>query len=484
MPNPVPYSGTLEENSLPRILNYLSETMSSGTLVVVRDSVAKKLFIKSGGIIFASSTYEGDRLGELMLKAGKININQFDTASKVVVQTGKRMGGVMVELGYIKPKDLFWGVKYQVQEIVCSLFSWTEGKYEFLNGDLPPAEVITLHMSTANLILQGIKRIDDWTRISRGIPPLDSVLCVTSDPMKLYQDVNLSAEEKKIISLFDGSRSIKVVFDQASIGDFEALKAVYVLYTIGIVVPAGECKKAAAGSTKAAPSGPDTALPDKDAIHKAYMASKTQNYYELLGLDAESPTQRIEEAYQVLAKKYHPDLQFKAGMEQLKDELAELFGKVTEAHTILSDDSRRWEYDLSLSTATDTPAASGPKKNKTAKDPAKAKDAFTKGVESFKKKDFESATVHFKEASRLDSTSANYLSYLALALLQRPRREAEAEEVMLEAIKLEPKNADHQANLGLLYQKSGIRDKAKEAFEAALRLDPKNVKALKGLGKK
>ena len=55
---------------------------------------------------------------------------------------------------------------------------------------------------------------------------------------------------------------------------------------------------------------------------------------------------------------------------------------------------------------------------------------------------------------------------------------------MLEAIKLEPKNADHQANLGLLYQKSGIRDKAKEAFEAALRLDPKNVKALKGLGKK
>lgn len=482
--------GNLEENSLPRILNYLSETKSSGTLAVVRDSVTKKLYMKGGGIIFASSTYEGDRLGELMLKAGKININQFDTASKVVIHTGKRMGGVMVELGYIKPKDLFWGVKYQVQEIVCSLFSWTEGRYEFLNGELPQTEVITLHMSTANLILHGIKRIDDWTRISRGIPSMESVLCVTSDPMKLYQDVSLSGEEKKIIALFDGTRSIKDVFDKASIGDFEALKAVYVLYTIGIIVPVGECgkaKQAAPGAPAGKPAKPDAGPPppSKEDIHKAYSASRVQNYYELLGLDTEATTQAIEDAYQRLSRMYHPDLQFRPGMEQLRDELTELFGRVTEAHSILSDDSRRWEYDLSLATATsDGPAGAPSNKAKVAKDPAKAKEAYARGVESFKKKDFESATVHFKEASRLDATNASYLSYLALALLQRPRREAEAEEVMMEAVKLEPKNPDHHANLGLLYQKSGIRDKAKEAFTAALKLDPKNAKALKGLGMK
>lgn len=483
MPEKVPLKGPVKDNSLPRLLNHLSEIKGTGTLTLTGGGVTKKLFLKDGGIIFASSTYEGDRLGELLLKAGKISVAQFEAASKVVVATGKRMGGVMVELGFIKPKDLFWGVKYQVQEIVCSLFTWTEGSYEFVPGELPASEVITLHMSTANLIIKGIKRIDDWTRISRGIPTMDSVLCVTSNPLKLYQDIDLAGEEKNIIQLFDGKRSIKDVFDQSNIGDFEALKAVYVLYTVGIIEQAPECGTPAAKSAPAKPApvakqGPSL---DKQAVHKAYMASRNQNYYELLGIGAEASTAEIEAAYHRLAKLYHPDQQFREGMAELKDELNELFGKVTEAFKILTDDSRRWEYDLSLSSM--SPGEPKPKATK-ALDPAKAKEAFAKGIDSFRDRDFESATVHFKEAARLDATNATYLSHLALALLQRPRREAEAEEVMLEAVRLEPKNADHHANLGLLYQKSGIKDKARESFEAALKLDPENKKALKGLKKR
>ncbi|MBI5696403.1 MAG: DnaJ domain-containing protein [Nitrospirae bacterium] len=486
MPNPVPFSGKLEENTLPRLLNHLHELKSTGTVSVSRDSIVKKLFVKGGAIIFASSTYEGDRLGELLLKAGKINMKQFDNASKIVIETGKRLGGVLVELGYISPKDLFWGVKYQVQEIVCGLFDWTDGSYEFSPGELPAAEVITLHISTANLILQGIKRVDDWTRISRGIPPMDGVLKVTSNPLKLYQEIDMSEEEKRIVALFDGKRTIKGVFEKAELGGFEALKAVYVLYTIGMLeeAQAGEKGKASAGEAAAATQMAGDVKPlDKTSLHKAYIDSKSQNYYELLKVDTEASSAELEDAYNRLARVYHPDHQFKEGMEGLKGELEELFNKITEAHSILSDDSRRWEYDLTLATAVgDTGKKAG--KPRKAKDLPKAREAFDKGIESFKAKDFESATVHFKEAARLDPTNAAHFSYLALALLQRPKREAEAEEAMLEAIAIEPNNAEHQANLGLLYQRTGISDKAKEAFSEALRLDPKNAKAKKGLGKK
>jgi len=484
----VPMSGKLEENTLPRLLNYLNEIKSTGTLSLTKDGINKKLYFKDGAIIFASSTYDDDRLGELLLKVGKITVNQYETASKVIKQTGKRMGGVMVELGYLKPKDLFWGVKYQVQEIVCSLFSWTSGDYEFVHGALPAAEVITLHMSTANLILQGIKRIDDWTRISRSVPPLDGVLTVTSNPLKLYQDVAMSDDEKRIVSLFDGKRTIKEVFNQAKIGGFEALKAVYILYSIGMLEE--PVKAAAASKAKAAPApppppvGPEPIPLDKVAIHKAFIDSKSQNYYELLKVGSEVTVEEMKASYQRLAKLYHPDQQFKAGMSEIKDELDELFKRVSEAYSILSDDSRRWEYDLSLSTVMGEPQRASSDKVVKPKDKAKAKEAFAKGVESFKARDLESATVHFKEAVRLDSGNANYYSHLALALLQRPRREAEAEEAMIEAVRLEPKNPEHHANLGLLYQKAGIKDKAKSAFGEALKLDPKHAKALKGLGKK
>jgi curved DNA-binding protein CbpA len=478
MPNPAPLSGKSDENSLPGILTHLHGIKASGTLSLSKDSTVKKLYIKNGEIIFASSNYEGDRLGEVLLKAGKISVKQFDMASKVMAHTKKRLGGILVELGYLKAKDLFWGVKYQVQEIVASLFGMTEGSYEFIPGEIPPGEVITLHMSTANLIMQGIKRIDDWTRISRGIPPMETVLRPTSDPMKLYQGIDLSDEEKIILSLFDGKRTIKDAIGQSRVGDFEALKAVYVFYSIGMLEK-GEGKPRrkpeAIARLEAEPI-------DRTAIQKAYFDAQVQNHYEVLGLDSEASQEEIESAYQRLARLYHPDGQFTPGMEKLAGELGELFAKVSEAYAILSNDSRRWEYDLSLATVmTDGAPVS---KKKKPRDAGRAKDAFTEGIESFKKKDFEAATVHFKEATRLDSSNASYFSYMALALLQRPRREAEAEEAMLTAVELEPEIAEHRANLGLLYQKAGIRDKAKDAFEAALKLDPKNKKALKGLGRK
>ena len=307
---------------------------------------------------------------------------------------------------------------------------------------------------------------------------METVLRPTSDPLKLYQDVDLSSEEKIILSLFDGKRTIKDAISQSKVVDFEALKAVYVFFSIGMLEKeGGKPQKKPKVMTRLEAEPPV----DRTAIQKAYFDAQVQNHYEVLGLDSEATQEEIESAYQRLARLYHPDGQFTPGMEKLAGELGELFAKVSEAYAILSNDSRRWEYDLSLATVMTDMGAPMPKEKKP-KDAGKAKDAFTNGIESFKKKDFESATVHFKEATRLDSSNASYFSYLALALLQRPRREAEAEEAMLTAVVLEPGASEHHANLGLLYQKAGIRDKARAAFESALNLDPKNKKALKGLG--
>ena len=484
MSGPLKLAGQIDENSLARLVNYLHEIDATGTLALTREGITKRLFFRDGDIVFAASTDNGDRLGEMLLKADKINVRQFEAATKVVIRTGKRLGGVLVELGYLKPRDLFWGVKYQVEEIVCGLFAWTDGAYEFTPGEIPSGEVITLHMSTANLILHGIRRIDDWTRIARGVPPMGSVLRLTKDPFLLYQDVDVTGEEKRVLSFFDGRRTIEEAVAESKMSEYDALRAAYVFYSIGMLEDVTE-GKSAPGSL---PSGrvPEAAPHmDRVSVQKAYFDAKGQNHYQLLGVDAEATGLEIKEAYERLTRLYHPDQQYRPGMEQMKGELEDLFGRVTEAYKVLSDDSRRWEYDLSLATAmTGRAAVSTGPGHARPKDQAAAREAFVQGVRSFKARDWESATLHFKEAARLDCTGATYFSHLALALLQRPKREAEAEEAMLAAIELEPANPEHRANLGLLYKKAGMEDHAKGAFLEALRLDPKNVKALKALGRK
>jgi hypothetical protein len=64
----------------------------------------KKAYLLKGDAIFASSTYEDDRLGEMLLKAGKITMEQFDTAVQILKKTNKRLGAILVELGYLMPR--------------------------------------------------------------------------------------------------------------------------------------------------------------------------------------------------------------------------------------------------------------------------------------------------------------------------------------------------------------------------------------------
>lgn len=63
------------------------------------------------------------------------------------------------------------------------------------------------------------------------------------------------------------------------------------------------------------------------------------DYYKILGVSKNSSTKEIKKAYYQLAKKYHPDTN--------KDDpnASKKFQEVSEAYEILSDDTKRKEYD-------------------------------------------------------------------------------------------------------------------------------------------
>ncbi len=70
---------------------------------------------------------------------------------------------------------------------------------------------------------------------------------------------------------------------------------------------------------------------------------EVRNYYEMLGVDKNASSSEIKKAYRTLAIKYHPDrnLGNKAAEEKFKD--------INEAYEVLSDQTRRVQYDQSIS---------------------------------------------------------------------------------------------------------------------------------------
>jgi len=155
----IPLSGTIRSKPLSDILEDLRRRKSTGALTLRSGGVAKCIYVKDGQIVYATSTEQHDRLGEILVKAGKITRENLEHALRISKKSAglKRLGAILVEKGFLPPKELFRGLKIQVKEIIFSLFLWRDGEYQF-EERLPP-DILQLHIDFEELISEIIERI-------------------------------------------------------------------------------------------------------------------------------------------------------------------------------------------------------------------------------------------------------------------------------------------------------------------------------------
>ena len=129
------------------------------------------------GPVFASSNEPGDRMGELLVREGKITAAQYERCQIHVAQSGRRMGEILVDFGYLKRRELLPAVRRHVEDIVYSLFGWDRGHYHDHARYRPPSgERIRLSRHPASLILEGIRRKLDRTTLERLVGPPSTVI--------------------------------------------------------------------------------------------------------------------------------------------------------------------------------------------------------------------------------------------------------------------------------------------------------------------
>lgn len=470
----IPRKGSLRHYSLPKVLVSLNRQRLSGTLVAVTaQAITKKVYISKGEAIFASSSYEDDRLGEMLIKAGKITVEQYDKSVEMLKRTGKRQGAILVELGYLSPKDLFWGVKYQVREIIWSLFQLEEAEYEFIEGSLPLDELITLKMSMGDLIYEGVKRIENWTRIRNEMPDTEAVLKLSDDPLSLFQEVKLTVQDKKILSLVDGRRTIKKLIEDSWLNSFEALKALYLLWSIGIITEGAQQEKVAVSVDELLTPISEEEEAFMTKVNNIYERLDSLNYFELLDVREGADSEAVRKSYYTLAKEFHPDRFFDSTDSAIKEKLAQIFDVLTDAYNAMKDEEGRQRYLTSI----------GRLEAEVAVDKTKAEEMLRNAINLIKAGGFNAAIETLEEAAGIDSENAEYWNYMALAMSRLPNRLKDAERAMGKAIMLEPSSPEYYANLGLIYLKTKKLDDAKKQFEKALALDPENQKAKKAMDK-
>jgi len=152
-------SGKISFTPLVDVLEQLRQRKATGTLTVISGDVKKCIFIKNGQIVFATSTSSEDRLGEILVKTGKLKPENLEYATQLFKKNAglKKLGAILVENGLIASKDLFGGLKAQVKDIIFSLILLAEGDYQF--EDSFPSDIIQLQFNFQDLIAEIIQRI-------------------------------------------------------------------------------------------------------------------------------------------------------------------------------------------------------------------------------------------------------------------------------------------------------------------------------------
>jgi hypothetical protein len=234
--------GDLSRIQLPDVLSFIAMIRGSGKLVLRQGPHERTIHWKEGEIVFASSNSNEHSLGQFLLRNGKITPKQYEESKRrVTAQT--RHGKLLVQMGAISPKDLWWGVKNQSLDILYSLFGWQSGAFVFSDStEEMQHERIVLSISTSSVIMEGIRRLDESALIREKVPNLDIVFAKVPGTTPDFRELDMSDHEIGVYNNIDGKLSVRELIGKSELTEFEVTRILYQLASARLVEAAPEEK--------------------------------------------------------------------------------------------------------------------------------------------------------------------------------------------------------------------------------------------------
>ncbi|MCH9014096.1 MAG: tetratricopeptide repeat protein [Gemmatimonadetes bacterium] len=236
--------GSLDEVGLPDVIQLLARGQKSGRLAVARGSNFGSIFFDHGFVNFAQIVNRRDRLGDVLVKRGRITRDQLDGAlAEQARHPQKKLGEILVEQGVISRESLELDMTTQIEEAVYYLFTWNSGTFNFESDVKPDDQDFLVVINPEFLLLEGARRVDEWTLIQKKLPSFDIV--VSADKSRIQaSDVTLSEHQALLVNLIDGNRDITQLIEDSGLSQFEVGKAVFELMSAGFVSHSGRKSQA------------------------------------------------------------------------------------------------------------------------------------------------------------------------------------------------------------------------------------------------
>lgn len=217
-------TGNLKTMQLAELLQWLSQSKKTGTLVIDDGAVDKRIFFEDGRIVSSSSSDPREYLGQFLISRGHITDEEMNGAIQMQEKTGMLLGKILVSIGAVEKDEVHEILRLKAEEAIYDLFTWEEADFEFLDDELPEREMIPISLDVTGIVLEGARRVDEWSRIRTRIPSLDAiVVTIADDPI----DPELTLSEQQVLAYVEDGKTVERIRDQSHATEFFVCRVLF-----------------------------------------------------------------------------------------------------------------------------------------------------------------------------------------------------------------------------------------------------------------
>src|SRR5688572_12521438 len=259
--------GTIKDFGLPDIFQLIGLQRKTGILTLKNEKDVVTVTFEGGMVVMADSNTKRleERLGNVLVKQGKLGKDKLDEALHTQKATLQRLGHILTANNYISEKDLKEALHVQISQLVFRVFRWRDGEYHFAPTDSVEYDRDHFQPLSADFILmEGIRMVDEWPIIEKKIPSMDivfrpvvqaSVIEVGGDdegpevsfsgladakrPASASSKIRMTPSEEAIFRKVDGTRTVQNIIDSTGQAEFETCRTLFDLLNRNLISTAG-----------------------------------------------------------------------------------------------------------------------------------------------------------------------------------------------------------------------------------------------------
>jgi tetratricopeptide (TPR) repeat protein len=474
-------AGRFLVGGLPPLLRELYRRLVSGRLDVTGGGATRRLWFEAGQVRAVVSDVEEEKLGKWLVGRGVLDGSQMALAL-LRQPEGVRFGAFLVQEGALTVKVL----EHELEALSVTIVSRMlvqPGEYRFNDGERLPMDAASIGMTTASLLAASVRGVPSDADVKIFINP-SGYVWTAQDALLQYQQIQLTPQEGYLLSRVDGTSTTAQLQRLVPMPGGEFSKALAALLVAGVleirenssVRPLTPTKVEAAPEPPAEEELQYNAQQQREYADVLRLANEIRHkdYYRRLGLSPGATQDQIHSRFLEFAKLYHPDRAREPHLVSVRNELAQIYSAVQEAHDALGNPEKRASYEQSLhdSSNQQIDAYKAEQRRRAAR--GAVVDANVSRAKELARAGDVGMAVHLlDQAVRLNPQSETLLT-LARLEFKNPMWSQRALDHLKHAVALAPEYTEAWLELANFWGTRNKPDRQRQCLEKILEFDPHN----------